>query len=300
MTTLLEDRVAAFVEANPGLTCDQIARSLRAQTKSVRDVLRSSGFERRSRSSSFKDKAVIYFLSSQVRDGLGRAYGPDPSLLSRRDLFLEKVTLGEGRDDCWIWNAHVDEDGYGTFRAEKGSRGKTKAHRYAFELFIGGIPDGCHLDHLCRNTVCVNPWHLRPVSASQHRRVEADRLRGKETDADFLLRVLRDGRPHNLNEILRRSMAERGCGITVHSRASSLRKRGYDIRNWKDGQRGNGSWYRLVGTLEGGALEPQPSAPPSSGPVRVDGALSSRDCEDGAAQLSLIPAQRGAYDEAAA
>lgn len=124
---------------------------------------------------------------------------------------------------------------------------------------------------------------------------------GKETDTEFLLRVLRDGLPHSLNEILQRSFRERGCGLTVHSRAADLRrKRGYDVRNWKDGERGAGSWYRLAGTLDEGAVEPQPSAPSPSGPVRVDGALSSRDCEDGAAQLSLIPTAPGAYSEAAA
>lgn len=66
-----------------------------------------------------------------------------------------------------------------------------------------------------------------------------------ETDAAFLLRVLSDERPHNLNDILRRSFAERGCGLTVHSRASDLRQQGYGVVNWKDGQRGDGSWYRL-------------------------------------------------------
>ena len=126
---------------------------------------------------------------------------------------------------------------------------------------------------------------------------------GPETDADFLLRVLRDGKPHNLNEILRRSFAERGCGLTTHSRAAELRKRGYDIRNWKDGERGAGSWYRLVGRLDEAAI-PRGDAVSSSGPGS-DGLLSptAQVQNDGAApsQLSLIEvAPRGAYTEEAA
>lgn len=50
------------------------------------------------------------------------------------------------------------------------------------------------------------------------------------SDCDWLASLLSDGKPHSLNEILRRSFAERGCGLTVHSRCSDLRKRGYQIR----------------------------------------------------------------------
>ena len=69
-----------------------------------------------------------------------------------------------------------------------------------------------------------------------------------ETDAAFLLRVLSDGRPHALNEILQRSFAERGCGLTVHSRISSLREKGHTIINERvpGAKRGAGSTYRLV------------------------------------------------------
>jgi hypothetical protein len=69
-----------------------------------------------------------------------------------------------------------------------------------------------------------------------------------ETDAQFLLRVLSDGRPHTLNEILQASFAERGCGLTVHSRASNLRSQGHVIlhETVKGAERGAGHTYRLI------------------------------------------------------
>ncbi len=41
---------------------------------------------------------------------------------------------------------------------------KVQAHRFAYELLVGPIPDGLEIDHLCRVTACVNPAHLEPVT----------------------------------------------------------------------------------------------------------------------------------------
>jgi hypothetical protein len=61
---------------------------------------------------------------------------------------------------CWLWTGNVNDAGYGRF----GAGGKIhRAHRFAYELLVGPIPEGCTLDHLCRMTLCVNPDHLDPV-----------------------------------------------------------------------------------------------------------------------------------------
>src|SRR5690242_3990108 len=66
---------------------------------------------------------------------------------------------------CWLWTASVDHDGYGRFVVD----GKTcKAHRIAYTLSIGPIPDGLTIDHLCRNKRCVNPAHLEAVSQKEN------------------------------------------------------------------------------------------------------------------------------------
>jgi len=43
------------------------------------------------------------------------------------------------------------------------------AHRAVYELFAKPVADFTHLHHLCRNTNCVNPDHLLPLSADEHK-----------------------------------------------------------------------------------------------------------------------------------
>jgi len=65
-----------------------------------------------------------------------------------------------GPDGCWVWTA-ARVTGYGRFRLAGKQVG---AHRLAYELLVGPIPDGLTIDHLCRNRACVNPSHLEPVT----------------------------------------------------------------------------------------------------------------------------------------
>lgn len=68
-------------------------------------------------------------------------------------------------DGCWLWIGSTAGHGYGEFY--DGQR-KVPAHRWAYEHFIGPIPDGLQLDHLCRVRPCVNPEHLEPVTQAEN------------------------------------------------------------------------------------------------------------------------------------
>jgi hypothetical protein len=69
--------------------------------------------------------------------------------------------------DCWQWTAAKCSRGYGAFGVDRKPR---RAHRVAYELVVGPIPDGLELDHLCRNPSCVNPEHLEPVTHRENMR----------------------------------------------------------------------------------------------------------------------------------
>ena len=75
--------------------------------------------------------------------------------------FWAKVD-GPSALDCWQWAGARDRRGYGRFYRGDGST--ISAHRYAFESLRSDVPEGLHLDHLCMNPSCVNPWHLDPVT----------------------------------------------------------------------------------------------------------------------------------------
>jgi len=61
---------------------------------------------------------------------------------------------------CWEWCGRV-HNGYGVFPAPGGSKW---AHRVVYALFNGPIEAQRHIDHRCRNPLCVNPAHLKQVT----------------------------------------------------------------------------------------------------------------------------------------
>lgn len=91
-------------------------------------------------------------------------WGPN----SKRDRhFFEKLVEGIalGAGGCWVWLRGRDSDGYGI--AYVGGKPR-RAHKAAYESMVAPVPAGLQLDHLCRNTSCVNPEHLEPVTPREN------------------------------------------------------------------------------------------------------------------------------------
>ena len=71
---------------------------------------------------------------------------------------------------CWLW-VGTRHRGYGylTVRVEGRAHPiKRRAHRVAYETFVGPIPDGKELDHTCVESLCINPDHLVPETGRKN------------------------------------------------------------------------------------------------------------------------------------
>jgi hypothetical protein len=133
---------------------------------------------------------------------------PTGHLGTPEERFWRKVNKTE---TCWLWTAAKDRHGYGRFSVNQQRRAEL-AHRVAWELLRGPIPNGMSLDHDnpiygCANPSCVRPDHLEPVLHNknlQRRRGPAANnnssgYRGvtwHKPRRNWLVRVMRDGVVH--------------------------------------------------------------------------------------------------------
>ncbi len=144
--------------------------------------------------------------------------------LSEKDLqrFYSKIKINE-KTGCWEWQASLDKNGYGIFEFKYK---RWKAHR--FSLFSHGIKliEGFEVDHLCRNSKCVNPEHLEQVIHQQNV------LRGISFPAvNFQKTHCKNGHEFNeKNTYIHPTNGERHCRICIKM---SQRKRRSNLLNNK-------------------------------------------------------------------
>jgi len=115
--------------------------------------------------------------------------------------------------DCWVWAGAKDRGGYGRFKIGQRS---LIAHRWGWEHMFGPIPEGLALDHLCRNTLCVNPYHLEPVT----NRVNSQRRTGATPDR----RACVNGHPYTEATVYLRN-GTRYCRVCNRDHARAYRAR---------------------------------------------------------------------------
>lgn len=95
-------------------------------------------------------------------------YKPIPELSEERLANFAKhcETLPNG---CIVWTASRHKSGYGKVGyKDDGIKSTFLAHRVAYTIRYGAIPDGMTLDHICKNPSCVNPEHLKPMKLSEN------------------------------------------------------------------------------------------------------------------------------------
>lgn len=112
-----------------------------------------------------------------------------PLNLTAEQRITKSVVIDEA--GCWIWQKGKNQYGYGQIRLDKK---RWLVHRLTYTLFVGEIPEGMDIDHLCRVRDCCNPSHLEPVDRKtnlvrgEHPNMQAHRegrcARGHVVNAD--------------------------------------------------------------------------------------------------------------------
>ena len=116
---------------------------------------------------------------------------------------------------CFVWLGSTQtRHGLTYGRLRVGTNGAYLAHRASYEITKGTIPDGMELDHLCRNTLCVNPDHLEAVTH------QVNCARGKKAQQTHCLR----GHEYTEANTYRHKSGGRYCRTCFLERANKKEK----------------------------------------------------------------------------
>lgn len=97
-------------------------------------------------------------------NAIARASGRLDRYTTPEDRFLSRIEVTDG---CWKFRGGSGLSGNNYTTIKIGAR-YIYAHRFAYELFVGPIPDGMQIDHSCLTKRCVRPDHLSPVTGQEN------------------------------------------------------------------------------------------------------------------------------------
>jgi hypothetical protein len=128
---------------------------------------------------------------------------PRPQPVDER--FWRLVHRRAGADQCWLWRGRVNRDGFGVFRTWRGTK---LAHRVAWVLTRGDLPNGVMLRRRCAHGACVRPTHHEQWPTGRMK-LDPDRVRALRAEAAAgvpkpALRSRYRISPQQLDRILRR------------------------------------------------------------------------------------------------
>ncbi|MEB0303844.1 hypothetical protein QN345_00625 [Cryobacterium sp. 10I1] len=116
----------------------------------------------------FEDQRWTAVPSAEVMQAI-LDHRHDESFLARFTAKIDTRNAADA-DECDVWTGALSSEGYGNFRVGKHI---VRAHRVAYIVKFGEVPDGLFLDHVwpvCKYRFCVNEWHLEPVNNTENTR----------------------------------------------------------------------------------------------------------------------------------
>jgi hypothetical protein len=119
----------------------------------------------------------------------------------------------EQSGDCRLWLGPLDKDGYGTFFFKKRGR---RAHRVAYFMQVGDIPEGMVVDHVCKHRHCVAVAHLRAITPRENSLTNSNSIAAKNA----LRTNCKNGHPFD-----RQYGNQRYCSICQSEKTKRLRKK---------------------------------------------------------------------------
>jgi hypothetical protein len=132
---------------------------------------------------------------------------PDQKMFIRRNMVFDNFWKGidnsGGNDACWPWTRSISGHGYGRFHCKEIPDAKGYAHRAAYIMANGAIPDEMDILHKCNNPICCNPSHLYAGTPKQNmedrerRYYNGELTRGKRKTSpkkDLILKLLNEGK----------------------------------------------------------------------------------------------------------
>lgn len=134
------------------------------------------------------------------------------------DRLMDHVIVRPGPlvgSPCWICTYTLNGNGYA--KMEVGGK-SVRAHRVSYEHFVGPIPEGLTVDHLCKVRHCVNPEHLEAVT-------QGENIGRGDAPSAIAHRTNECKRGHSLADAYTNGGGFRNCRVCVQTRQAEYRRR---------------------------------------------------------------------------
>ena len=179
---------------------NEALRKDRLDGKTFTQIAEKFGISRQRAHQLCSDIPHIRGIRSKINKRIELRIRKERRLDKKRQRFWEKVDVGISKE-CWNWTAGVVGDHDGRYLGYGRMAGGVFAHRFSWEIHNGReVPRGLQVQHICNNSLCVNPRHLTVGTMWENQRYRD--VSGRNGSAKLS--------PQDVRDIRRRYTGQRG------------------------------------------------------------------------------------------